>query len=119
MASTMPSVTFDGKQYALPYSYYQWGVYYRKDIFAKYGLGIPKSWGDFLYVSSTLKLFLILLGSTSLSSIPLTYRKKFSKPPTKRPAMIAPGMEPKPPITVTIRPLIVSGTVITGDKISS
>ncbi len=29
MSSTMPSITFEGKQYGLPYLYYQWGVYYR------------------------------------------------------------------------------------------
>ena len=27
MASTMPSVTFGGKQYGLPFAYYQWGLY--------------------------------------------------------------------------------------------
>ena len=29
MASTMPSVTFGGKQYGLPFAYYQWGLYVR------------------------------------------------------------------------------------------
>ncbi len=29
----VPGVTFAGEQYGLPYTYYQWGVYYRKDIF--------------------------------------------------------------------------------------
>ena len=48
MASTMPSVTFDGKQYALPYSYYQWGVYYRKDIYDANGISIPKTYDEFL-----------------------------------------------------------------------
>jgi multiple sugar transport system substrate-binding protein len=33
LASTKPSMTVDGKQYGVPYTYYQWGVYYRKDIF--------------------------------------------------------------------------------------
>ena len=48
MASTMPSVTFDGKQYALPYSYYQWGVYYRKDIYDANGISVPKTYDEFL-----------------------------------------------------------------------
>ena len=48
MASTMPSVTFGGKQYALPYSYYQWGVYYRKDIYDANGISIPKTYDEFL-----------------------------------------------------------------------
>jgi multiple sugar transport system substrate-binding protein len=48
MASTMPSITFGGKQYALPYSYYQWGVYYRKDIYDANGISIPKTYDEFL-----------------------------------------------------------------------
>ena len=48
MASTMPSVTFDGKQYALPYSYYQWGVYYRKDIYDANDISVPKTYDEFL-----------------------------------------------------------------------
>ena len=48
MASTMPSVSFDGKQYAVPYSYYQWGIYYRKDIYEANGISIPKTYDEFL-----------------------------------------------------------------------
>ena len=55
MASTMPSVTFDGKQYALPYSYYQWGVYYRKDIYDANGISIPKTYDEFLNNCKKLK----------------------------------------------------------------
>ncbi|MEL6746046.1 MAG: ABC transporter substrate-binding protein, partial [Pseudomonadota bacterium] len=32
-----PTMTRDGKQWGVPYSYYQWGIYYRKDIFDKLG----------------------------------------------------------------------------------
>src|SRR6266540_5681725 len=42
--------------------------------------------------------------------------KKFSRPPTTRPAMIAPGMLPSPPITVTISPLTVKGRDSSGDS---
>ena len=48
MASTMPSITFNGKQYAVPYSYYQWGIYYRKDIYEANGISIPKTYDEFL-----------------------------------------------------------------------
>ena len=48
MSSTMPSVTFNGKQYAVPFSYYQWGVYYRKDIYDANGISIPKTYDEFL-----------------------------------------------------------------------
>ncbi|AML50385.1 ABC transporter substrate-binding protein [Falsihalocynthiibacter arcticus] len=46
LASTKPSMTIEGKQYGVPYTYYQWGVYYRKDIFDKFGLSEPKTWEE-------------------------------------------------------------------------
>jgi len=55
MASSEKSMTINGKQYGVPYSYYQWGIYYRKDIFAKYGLTVPKTWEEFMKVNATLK----------------------------------------------------------------
>lgn len=55
MASSVKAMTIDGKQYGVPYSYYQWGVYYRKDIFDKYGLSAPKTWDEFMKVNATLK----------------------------------------------------------------
>lgn len=55
MASTRSGVTFSGKQYGLPYTYYQWGVYYRKDLFEKYGLAVPTNWDEYLAVCKTLK----------------------------------------------------------------
>ncbi|KMW58031.1 N-Acetyl-D-glucosamine ABC transport system, sugar-binding protein [Candidatus Rhodobacter oscarellae] len=54
MASTMPSITFDGKQYGLPYSYYQWGIYYREDVFADNGVGVPATYDDLLAACETL-----------------------------------------------------------------
>ncbi len=55
MASTSSALNVGGKQYGVPYAYYQWGVYYRKDIFAKYGLGEPRTWADFMNICATLK----------------------------------------------------------------
>jgi len=54
MSSSVKPMTVDGKQYGVPYSYYQWGVYYRTDIFAKYGLSVPKTWDEFMQVNDTL-----------------------------------------------------------------
>ncbi len=54
MASSVKAMTVDGKQYGVPWSYYQWGVYYRTDVFAKYGLEEPKTWDDFMNVNDTL-----------------------------------------------------------------
>ncbi len=48
MASSLSSMTVDGKQYGVPYTYYQWGVYYRKDIFAQQGIEVPKTWDQFI-----------------------------------------------------------------------
>jgi multiple sugar transport system substrate-binding protein len=35
------ALTIDDKQWGVPYTYYQWGVYYREDIFAELGLEEP------------------------------------------------------------------------------
>ena len=34
-------VSSNGKQFAAPYTYYQWGLYYRKDVFEKAGITDP------------------------------------------------------------------------------
>ncbi|PMM64538.1 ABC transporter substrate-binding protein [Vibrio splendidus] len=54
-AAAAPAMTVKGKQYGVPYTYYQWGIYYRKDIFAQYGIGEPKTWDDLKSASATLK----------------------------------------------------------------
>ncbi|GAA0776169.1 extracellular solute-binding protein [Roseibium denhamense] len=46
LASTKGAMTIDGKQWGVPYTYYQWGVYYRKDIFDELGLSEPKTWEE-------------------------------------------------------------------------
>ncbi|MFK8034269.1 MAG: ABC transporter substrate-binding protein [Hyphomicrobiales bacterium] len=43
-----PTMSRDGKQWGVPYSYYQWGVYYRKDIFDKLELAEPTNWDEML-----------------------------------------------------------------------
>ena len=47
LASTKGSMTMDGKQWGVPYTYYQWGVYYRKDIYDQFGLSEPADWEAF------------------------------------------------------------------------
>lgn len=46
LASTKPALTLDGKQWGVPYSYYQWGIYYRQDIFDELGLSVPSNWDE-------------------------------------------------------------------------
>jgi len=55
MASTAPSMTIDGKKWGVPYTYYQWGIYYRKDIFADNGIEVPTNWEEFIAACATLK----------------------------------------------------------------
>ena len=45
----------DGKQWGVPYSYYQWGVYFRADIFADNGIEKPATWDEMLGACDTLK----------------------------------------------------------------
>ncbi|WP_349371403.1 extracellular solute-binding protein [Salinarimonas sp.] len=47
LASSKASMTIDGKQWGVPYTYYQWGVYYREDLFQQYGLSEPETWDQF------------------------------------------------------------------------
>ncbi len=46
LASTKGAMTIDGAQWGVPYTYYQWGVYYREDIFAELGLSAPTTWEE-------------------------------------------------------------------------
>ncbi|MBO6471608.1 MAG: carbohydrate ABC transporter substrate-binding protein [Pelagibacteraceae bacterium] len=55
MSSSKASLSVEGKQYGVPWGYYQWGVYYRKDIFDNLGLNVPKDWAEFKWVCAMLK----------------------------------------------------------------
>ena len=46
LASTKGAMTIDGKQWGVPYTYYQWGIYYREDIFKELGLSVPTSFDE-------------------------------------------------------------------------
>ena len=46
LASTKGALTIDDRQWGVAYTYYQWGVYYRKDIFAELGLSEPTTWDE-------------------------------------------------------------------------
>jgi multiple sugar transport system substrate-binding protein len=55
LKSSAPSMMIDGKKWGMPYTYYQWGIYYRKDIFAEQGITPPKTWAELLAASEKLK----------------------------------------------------------------
>ena len=44
--SVKGAMTMDGKQYGVPYTYYQWGIYYREDIFNELGLSEPATFEE-------------------------------------------------------------------------
>lgn len=46
LASTKGAMTLNGAQWGVPYTYYQWGVYYRKDIFEELGISEPATWAE-------------------------------------------------------------------------
>jgi multiple sugar transport system substrate-binding protein len=52
LASSVLSSTIDGKQYAIPYTYYQWGIYYNRDAYKAAGVEAPGpegvTWDQFL-----------------------------------------------------------------------
>ncbi|MDA1154757.1 MAG: extracellular solute-binding protein [Proteobacteria bacterium] len=52
LASSVLSSTIDGKKYAIPYTYYQWGIYYNRDAYKAAGIEAPGAegvtWEQFL-----------------------------------------------------------------------
>jgi multiple sugar transport system substrate-binding protein len=54
LAAAQGSMTIDGKIWGVPYTYYQWGVYYRKDIFENLGIAVPTNWEEFKAAGKTL-----------------------------------------------------------------
>jgi multiple sugar transport system substrate-binding protein len=55
LKSAVSSMTIDGKQWGVPYTYYQWGIYYNKGVFAKNGITPPKTWDELLAASAKMK----------------------------------------------------------------
>ncbi|WP_300514514.1 ABC transporter substrate-binding protein [Aliiroseovarius sp.] len=46
LESVKGAMTMDGKQWGVPYTYYQWGIYYREDIFKELGLTEPATFEE-------------------------------------------------------------------------
>ncbi|MBB3320179.1 MULTISPECIES: extracellular solute-binding protein [unclassified Rhizobium] len=55
LKSAASAMTIDGKKWGVPYTYYQWGIYYRADIFKDKGIEPPKDWSELLAASEKLK----------------------------------------------------------------
>jgi multiple sugar transport system substrate-binding protein len=54
LASTRLALTINDRQWGVPYSYYQWGIYYRADIYEELGLEVPTTWEQELANCQTL-----------------------------------------------------------------
>lgn len=55
MPAVVTASSVDGKQYGVPYAYYAWGFYYRKDLFEKAGItATPTTWEELLDVGAKL-----------------------------------------------------------------
>ena len=48
LASAKASMTIDGKQWGVPYTYYQWGIYFNKDVYKAVGAEVPTNWEGFV-----------------------------------------------------------------------
>jgi len=55
MPSLIPTMTIDNERWGVPYAYYHWGVYYRKDLFEQVGASVPTTWDEFLEAGEKLK----------------------------------------------------------------
>lgn len=55
LGSAKASMTIDGKQWGVPYTYYQWGIYYNKDVYTAAGVEVPKTWDAFVANCETFK----------------------------------------------------------------
>lgn len=54
-AAIEPTMSRDGKTWGVPYTYYQWGIYYRKDIFDKLELAEPQNWAELMAACGKMK----------------------------------------------------------------
>lgn len=48
LSSTLSSMTIDDKQWGVPFTYYQWGVYMNNDVYAQVGVEPADTWEGFL-----------------------------------------------------------------------
>ncbi len=55
LASAAGSMTIDDQKWGVPYTTYQWGVYYRKDLFEENGIEVPTNWEEFKAAGEALK----------------------------------------------------------------
>jgi multiple sugar transport system substrate-binding protein len=73
LASSVKSMTLDGKQWGIPYTYYQWGIYFNRDAYKAAGIEAPGAegvtWDQFLKNCETLKAASIDCVTTGSSAL--------------------------------------------------
>ena len=69
LKSAAASMTMDGKQWGVPYTYYQWGMYYNKDVYKANGVEVPKTWDEFLAGCAKFKAASIDCTTTGVSQL--------------------------------------------------
>jgi multiple sugar transport system substrate-binding protein len=55
LGAAVDNVTDGGMQFGVPYTFYHWGMYYRKDLFEQAGAAVPKDWAGLLDACAKLK----------------------------------------------------------------
>ena len=55
LSAIKATMSRDGKIWGVPYSYYQWGIYYRKDVFDLLELEEPQNWDELLAACAKMK----------------------------------------------------------------
>ncbi len=48
LGSAEASMTIDGKQWGVPYTYYQWGIYFNKTAYEQVGATVPTTYDEFV-----------------------------------------------------------------------
>ncbi len=48
LGSALASMTIDDAQWGVPYTYYQWGIYYNKSVYEANGVAVPATWDEFI-----------------------------------------------------------------------
>ena len=48
LAPALSSMTINGKQWGIPYTFYQWGIYFNRTAYEQAGVEIPTTWDEFI-----------------------------------------------------------------------
>lgn len=48
LGSAAASMTINGAQWGIPYTYYQWGIYFNREAYARVGASVPSTYDEFV-----------------------------------------------------------------------